>query len=159
MGAAIRGASGPPLQRTCRRSALFLRGPKTAGTVLQSPIDNDGLATFITPLATRPQQTGRGSAVNPEGSARGTSSFTCTLDGLDHLVSEDNATLGIMARQGTYTAICGHLVYAAALASRAGPLCSRCAQTAQEIQASVTVPPDRHGARGRARLGRLLGLH
>ena len=95
--------------------------------------------------------------MKPAGSACVTSSFTCTMDGLDHLVSDDAAMLGIAARQGTYTAMCGHLVYVAALVSSAGPLCPRCVELAQQVQA--TVPPDRNGGRGRARLGRLLGLH
>jgi len=88
-----------------------------------------------------------------------TSSFTCTIDGLDHLVSDDAARLGIAARRGTYTAMCGHLVYVAALVSSAGPLCPRCVQLAQQVQVSVTVPPGRHGGRGRTLLGRLLGLY
>ena len=88
-----------------------------------------------------------------------TSSFTCTIDGLDHLVSADAARLGIAARRGTYTAMCGHLVYVAALVSSAGPLCPRCVQLAQQVQVSVTVPPSRHGGRRRTLLGRLLGLY
>ncbi|HXT45893.1 MAG TPA: hypothetical protein VN748_17560 [Pseudonocardiaceae bacterium] len=100
-----------------------------------------------------------GGAVKPAGSACMTSSFTCTMDGFDHLVSDDAATLGIAARRGTYTAMCGHLVYVAALVSSAGPLCPRCAQLVQQVQAPVTVPPDRPGGRGRARLGRLFGLY
>ena len=96
--------------------------------------------------------------MKPAGSACVTS-FTCTIDGLDHLVSDDAAMLGIAARRGTYTAMCGHLIYVAALVSSAGPLCPRCAQLAQQVQAPVTVPPDRNGGRRRARLGRLLGLH
>jgi hypothetical protein len=96
--------------------------------------------------------------VKLDGSAGGASCFTCTLDGLDHLVSYDAATVGIAARRGTYTAMCGHLVYVAALASSAGPLCPRCAQLAQQIQTPVTVPFPRNGGRARARLRRLLGL-
>lgn len=95
--------------------------------------------------------------MKPAGSACVTSSFTCAMDGFDHLVSDDAAMLGIAARRGTYTAMCGHLVYVAALVSSAGPLCPRCAELAPQVQA--TVPSDRNGSRGRARLGRLLGLH
>jgi len=61
----------------------------------------------------------------PGGSAWTGPSLTCTADGLDHLVSADAAAHGIAARQGTYTAICGHLVYVAPLVSSPGPLCSR----------------------------------
>jgi hypothetical protein len=110
--------------------------------------------TWRTPLAISPSRQG-GGGVNPEGSSCGASSFTCTMDGLDHLVSDDAAALGIAARRGTYTAMCGHVVYVAALASCSGPLCPRCAQAIQQVQAPVTVPPGRHPGRGRARLGRL----
>ena len=86
------------------------------------------------------------------------SSFTCTVDGLDHLVSDDAAARGIAARQGTYTAMCGHVVYVAALVTSAGPLCPRCAQLAQEVQLPVSVPLSRDSGRGRARLTRLFSL-
>lgn len=59
------------------------------------------------------------------------SSLTCTLDGLAHLVSDEAAAAGIVARQGTYTALCGHTVHAAALASSLGRPCPLCAQQAQ----------------------------
>jgi hypothetical protein len=97
--------------------------------------------------------------VKPDASVRVASSFTCTVDGLDHLVSDDAAALGIAARQGTYSAMCGHRIYVAALASCAGPLCPCCAQVVHMLQALITVPPDPHGGRGRVRLRRLLGLH
>lgn len=37
--------------------------------------------------------------VNPAGSACAASSFTCTVDGLDHLVSDDAAARGIAANK------------------------------------------------------------
>ena len=51
----------------------------------------------------------------PAGSAWTGPSLTCTADGLDHLVSADAAAQGIAARQGTYTAMCGHLVQCLAI--------------------------------------------
>ena len=94
----------------------------------------------------------------PGGSAWTGPSLTCTADGLDHLVSADAAAHGIAARQGTYTAICGHLVYVAALVSSPGPLCSRCAQSVTQVETAVTGQPGRRGQRGRAGLRRLFGL-
>ena len=95
-----------------------------------------------------------------DGSTSGASSFTCTctMDGIDHLVSDDAATLGIAARRGTYTAMCGHLVYVAALTSSAGPLCSRCVHLTHQVQAPVAISHRRNDGRSRARLGQLLGL-
>jgi hypothetical protein len=106
----------------------------------------------------RLRKTGEGGVVRLAGSASAASSFTCTVDGLDHLVSDDAAVRGIAARQGTYTAMCGHVVYVAALVSCAGPLCPRCAQLAHEVQPPASVPLDRDSGRGRARLARLIGL-
>jgi hypothetical protein len=94
----------------------------------------------------------------PAGSAWTGPSLTCTADGLDHLVSADAAAQGIAARQGTYTAMCGHLVYVAALVSSPGPLCSRCAQSVTQVETPITGPPGRRGQRERAGLRRLFGL-
>jgi hypothetical protein len=96
--------------------------------------------------------------INHAGSAYAAASFTCTVDGLDHLVSDDAAARGIAARQGTYTAMCGHVVYVAALVTSAGPLCPRCARLAQEVPSPVSVPLDQDPGRGRARLARLFSL-
>jgi hypothetical protein len=71
--------------------------------------------------------------VQPGGSTLGHLSFTCVVDGLSHLVSDDAAALGVAVRRGTYTALCGHLVYAAALVSSAGPLCRRCTHAAMML--------------------------
>src|SRR5579884_1072332 len=117
-----------------------------------------GTATLITLLAAGPEKDREDGVVKLAGSACAASSFTCTVDGLDHLVSDDAAARGIAARQGTYAAMCGHVVYVAALVTCAGPLCPRCAQLAQEVRPPVSVPLDRDSGRGRARLARLLGL-
>jgi hypothetical protein len=96
--------------------------------------------------------------MHPGGWAWRGPSLTCTVDGLDHLVSADAAAHGIAARQGTYTAMCGHLIYVAALVSSPGPLCSRCAQSAPQVGAAVTGPPGQREQRELTGLRRLFGL-
>lgn len=81
--------------------------------------------------------------MQPGGSAWTGPSLTCTADGLDHLISADAAAQGIAARQGTYTAICGHLIYVAALVSSPGPLCPRCAQSVTQVGPPLTGQPGR----------------
>ncbi|MBV8995379.1 MAG: hypothetical protein JO287_17160 [Pseudonocardiales bacterium] len=94
------------------------------------------------------------------GSQFRVSSFTCTVDGLDHAVSDDAAASGLAAQQGIYTAVCGHRVHVTALASSAGPSCPRCAQLINEIQ-PPTASPRHHRHRHRhtwlRRLLRALG--
>lgn len=80
------------------------------------------------------------------------SSLTCTVDGLAHLVSDDAATAGIVARRGIYMALCGHTVHAAAMVSAIGRPCPRCAL---HVEALMAPQPRRVG--GRARLRRLFG--
>lgn len=81
-----------------------------------------------------------------------TSSLTCTVDGLAHLVSDDAAAAGIVAGRGIYMALCGHTVHAAAMVSAIGRPCPRCALHAQVL----LEPRNRVGGR-RTRLRRLLG--
>ncbi|MGH3937672.1 MAG: hypothetical protein ACRDTG_03410 [Pseudonocardiaceae bacterium] len=81
-----------------------------------------------------------------------TSSLTCTVDGLAHLVSDDAAAAGIAAGRGTYIALCGHTVHAAAMVSAIGRACPRCALHVEAIP-----EPPRRGNSGRARLRRLFG--
>ncbi len=79
-----------------------------------------------------------------------TSSLTCTVDGLAHLVSDDAAAEGVLARRGTYAALCGHMVHVAALVSSTGRPCQLCNQQAQ-LGAAARVEPQRR------RLGRFAG--
>jgi hypothetical protein len=84
------------------------------------------------------------------------SSLTCTMDGLDHAVSDDAAASGLAARQGIYTALCGHRVHVTALASSAGPSCPRCTELVNQV-APPTASLRRHRPRHqRAWLRRLL---
>lgn len=76
------------------------------------------------------------------------SSLTCTVDGLAHLVSDEAAAAGVVARRGTYTALCGHTVHAAALASSLGRPCPLCDQQAQVDSESARAEPRRR-RRGR----------
>lgn len=90
--------------------------------------------------------------------------LTCTIDGLAHLVSDDAAAAGVAAGRGTYAALCGHLVHAAALVSSAGRPCPRCGLYFDALRAEAGVEAvsrrtRRRGGRGRSRLGRLFGQH
>lgn len=49
------------------------------------------------PLATRPEHTGRGGALRPGESTLGHLSFTCTVNGLSHLVSDEAAALVLLS--------------------------------------------------------------
>lgn len=80
-----------------------------------------------------------------------TSSLTCTVDGLAHLVSDDAAAEGVIARRGTYAALCGHMVHVAALVSSTGRPCQLCNQQVQSGGAAARVEPQRR------RLGRFAG--
>ncbi|MGH3797439.1 MAG: hypothetical protein ACRDSP_21430 [Pseudonocardiaceae bacterium] len=85
------------------------------------------------------------------------SSLTCTVDGQAHLVSDDAAAAGILAGQGIYTALCGHLVHVAAMASSAGPQCPRCTVLAGVVGESAGHEPARRRRDRPTRLRRLLG--
>lgn len=76
------------------------------------------------------------------------SSLTCVVDGLAHLVSDEAAAAGVVARQGTYTALCGHTVHAAAMASSLGRPCQLCDHRAQSGDDPARDAP-RRGRRGR----------
>jgi hypothetical protein len=87
--------------------------------------------------------------------------LTCTIDGLAHLVSDDAAAAGVAAGRGTYTALCGHTVHAAALVSSAGRPCARCGLHLDALRAEAGVETSnrrfrRRGGGGGGRRGRLL---
>ena len=90
--------------------------------------------------------------------------LTCTIDGLAHLVSDDDAAAGVAAGRGTYRALCGHTVHAAALVSSAGRPCVRCGVRFDALRAETGIETShrrtrRRGDGGRSRRGRLLGHH
>lgn len=96
------------------------------------------------------------------GTAFRTSPLTCTIDGLAHLVSDDAAAAGVAAGRGTYAALCGHKIHAAALVSAAGRPCTRCASHFGVLRAAMdTMPGTRRPRRAhravRTRLQRLFG--
>lgn len=76
------------------------------------------------------------------------SSLTCVVDGLAHLVSDEAAAAGVVARQGTYAALCGHTVHAAAMVSSLGRPCQLCDHHAQSGGAPARAE-SRRGRRGR----------
>jgi len=99
--------------------------------------------------------------VDGHGTVFRTSLLTCTIDGLAHLVSDDAAAAGVVARRGTYAALCGHTVHAAALVSAAGRPCGRCAAHFEALRAAMDIAAGtrrtRRARRGaRTRLQRLL---
>lgn len=83
------------------------------------------------------------------------SPLTCAVDGLSHVVTDDAAAVGIASRTGTYTALCGHQVHAAALICATGSPCPRCALEVEEQRG--TIPEQGAGKGGWFRLRRLLG--
>lgn len=52
---------------------------------------------------------------------------TSTVDGRDHLIDDRSMADGRAAGHGQFTALCGHLVVAAALVAPPGPSCRDCA--------------------------------
>ncbi|MGH3930764.1 MAG: hypothetical protein ACRDTF_12385, partial [Pseudonocardiaceae bacterium] len=60
------------------------------------------------------------------GTSSRSTTMTCTVDGRDHLVSDQATTAGLMAGHGHYVAICGHRVVAAPLVTPPGPTCFDC---------------------------------
>jgi hypothetical protein len=86
-----------------------------------------------------------------------TAPLTCAVDGLAHAVSDEAAAAGIASRTGTYSALCGHMVHAAALICATGRPCPRCALQVQ-TRRTASVPQDTRGTRTwHERLRRLLG--
>jgi hypothetical protein len=63
--------------------------------------------------------------VRPGGTTR-PATLTCTVDGRDHLISEQATTAGLVAGHGKYVAVCGRVVVAAPLVAPQGPTCMDC---------------------------------
>lgn len=84
---------------------------------------------------------------------RRASSLTCTIDGFDHLVSDDAAVVGITIGRGIHPALCGHQIYVAALVSPPGPICPSCVQFTKDCEArgAAAARNQRHGLRARLR--------
>lgn len=90
--------------------------------------------------------------MNYHGLTFRTWSFTCTIDGLDHFVSDAGPAAGTTGdRSGFYSALCGHLIQVGALVSPPGPSCSRCTQLIGQIRVTSGVPTDRRARGGRLR--------
>ncbi|MGH3885966.1 MAG: hypothetical protein ACRDSZ_05225 [Pseudonocardiaceae bacterium] len=61
---------------------------------------------------------------------------TSTVDGRDHLINDRAMADGHAASRGQFTALCGHLVVAAALVAPPGPPCRDCAAVLGRNEAS-----------------------
>lgn len=84
-----------------------------------------------------------------------TAPFTCAVDGLAHVVSDEAAAAGIASRSGTYIALCGHTVHATALVCDTGRPCPRC--TLQLESRTTGITQQARSMRWQLRLRRLLG--
>lgn len=52
--------------------------------------------------------------------------LTCGLDGRAHLATVSSVEVAIADGRGVFTALCGHRIHAAALATPPGPACADC---------------------------------
>ena len=78
------------------------------------------------------------------------SPLTCQLDGLAHLVTDEAAHAGRLAR-GTYRAVCGALVRATPMVVPAGPPCLVCEMlrsTRTSLRGGLDMPRRRHRRAG-----------
>jgi hypothetical protein len=74
--------------------------------------------------------------------------ITCALDGHAHHVTDDSLTAG--QHTGQYQALCGYLVFAAALAAPIGRPCARCTTI---VASRREQPATARGGRRRHRKG------
>lgn len=82
--------------------------------------------------------------------------MTSSLDGRDHLLSQQATTAGLAAGHGEYTALCGRRVLAAALVTPPGPTCLDC-ETA--LHRAATTSSSRMSHRRQGWVARLLYRH
>lgn len=71
--------------------------------------------------------------------------MTSTLDGRDHLLSQQATTAGLAAGHGEYTALCGRRVVAAALVTPPGPTCLDCETALHRATTTSTTSHRRSG--------------
>ncbi|MGH3904114.1 MAG: hypothetical protein ACRDTE_07995 [Pseudonocardiaceae bacterium] len=76
---------------------------------------------------------------------------TSTVDGRDHLISDQATAAGLVAGDGRYRAMCGHRVVAAPLVVPPGPTCLDCETALHRVTTGSTV------RRRSGVVGRLLG--
>lgn len=101
------------------------------GTI--APTD-DHECTVATGAATRPNdgmddrdwRMGRPLREAPVATSRALTEMTCVADGRSHRLTDAAFEDGLRARLGRFTAVCGHSVLAAALATRPGRPCPEC---------------------------------
>ena len=74
--------------------------------------------------------------------------ITCSLDGQAHNVTDDSLVAG--QRAGSYQALCGHRVSAAALATPLGRPCAECTAVSATQQQVLTVRLGRRSRHGQS---------
>ncbi|MGH3929111.1 MAG: hypothetical protein ACRDTF_03950 [Pseudonocardiaceae bacterium] len=79
------------------------------------------------------------------GTTSRSTTMTCSADGRDHLVSDQATQTGLVAGQGHFLAICGHLVIAAALVVPPGPTCLDCETALHRTTTHSTISHHRRG--------------
>ncbi|MGH3921323.1 MAG: hypothetical protein ACRDTT_00300 [Pseudonocardiaceae bacterium] len=88
---------------------------------------------------------------HPRSSVRPTT-LTSTVDGRDHLISEQATAAGLAAGRGAYHAMCGRRVLAALLVVAPGPTCLDCETALHRITTGSST------SRRRGLVARLLRL-
>ena len=81
---------------------------------------------------------------------------TCSTDGLDHAVTDEQMATEIAERAGQYPAVCGHTVLAASMTCPPGPRCPSCLAFLHTLPAPGT--DDHHKALGHRKPGLLSRL-
>ncbi|MGH3923681.1 MAG: hypothetical protein ACRDTT_12575, partial [Pseudonocardiaceae bacterium] len=71
--------------------------------------------------------------------------MTCTVDGRDHLVSNQAMQAGLAAGHGQYSAVCGHLAVAAPLVVPPGRTCQDCEAALHRITTASATSHRRRG--------------
>lgn len=81
--------------------------------------------------------------------------FTCGFEHIDHAIKDDDMAIGISARAGRYTALCGATVNVASLICPPGRRCPSCEdaalQVARDTPARLPAFPTQADSRGRQR--------
>ncbi|MGH3930768.1 MAG: hypothetical protein ACRDTF_12405 [Pseudonocardiaceae bacterium] len=72
------------------------------------------------------------------GTSSRSTTMTCTVDGRDHLISDQAMAAGLVAGHGAYVATCGHRVVAAPLVTPPGSTCFDCETALHRSRAAAT---------------------
>jgi hypothetical protein len=66
--------------------------------------------------------------------------MACTVDGRDHLVSDQATTAGLLAGRGHYIALCGRVVVAESLVTPPRPSCLNCETALHRVSTNHPAP-------------------